>query len=172
MRRQWPWVAGLVMLALASPAVPADERRNPFGVDDVKDPTGADVKAFAEKTKLPGGDKDKNAEQWVKDATEGKAGSLDGEWQSRWIGGKGSCKVKVVKDRVYVLSLETEGRFKGRSYLLEAVKDGKDRLVGRWRDVANADDSGPFVGLIVNDERIDGSWAEGDRWDFRRKLKK
>ena len=58
------------------------------------------------------------------------------------------------------------------TWLLEAVKEGKDRLVGRWVQVGNANDTGPFVGLIVNGERIDGTWSEDRRWDFRRKLKK
>jgi hypothetical protein len=155
---------------VASPAVSAD-KRNPFGVPDVPDPTGEDVKAFAAAVKLAGGEKDNNAEAWVKEATEGKPGSPEGDWQSRWSGGKGTVRVKVVNDRVYFLSLETEGNFKGRTYLLECVRD-KNKLMGRWIDVANPDDSHPFVGLIVDDERIDGAWAADSRWDFRRKLKK
>ncbi len=167
------WIAVVFVLALvASPARPDDDRRNPFGVADVTDPYGDDVKQFAGKVKLAGDAKDKNAEQWVKKETEGKAGSLDGEWAGRWESGTGTAKVKVVKDRFYVLYTDDEGRLKGKTWLLEAVKEGKDRLVGRWVQVGNPKDTGPFVGLIVDDERIDGTWGSDARWDFRRKLKK
>ena len=173
MSKQWSRIAALFVLALlVSPARPADETRNPFNVPDVKDPDGQDVKQFAANVKLPGGDKDKNAEQWVKEATEGKAETLDGDWSGRWESGSGTAKIKVVKDRVYVLYTDTEGQLKGTSWLLEAVKEGKDRLVGRWVQVGNATDTGPYVGLIVGDERIDGTWGGNARWDFRRKLKK
>jgi hypothetical protein len=148
-----------------------EKRRNPFNVEDVKDPTGEDVKRFAADVKLPGGDKDKNAEQWVKEATEGKKDSLDGDWSGRWSAGSGTAKVKVVKDRVYVLYTDTEGGLKGKTWLLEAVRE-KDRLVGRWVQVGNPDDTGPYVGLIVGDDRIDGTWGGNERWDFRRKIKK
>jgi hypothetical protein len=160
----------LVACSAWSPAAD-DKPRNPFEVEDVKDPTGEDVKDFAKGTKLPGGKDDKNAEQWVKKETEGKKGSLEGEWSGRWSDGKGTAKIKVIKDRVYVLYTDDEGTLQGKTWLLEAVRE-KDRLVGRWVQVGNADDTGPFVGLIVDDERIDGTWGNGERWDFRRKLKK
>jgi hypothetical protein len=169
MKRQVWLIAGLFGLALLAGVAGGDEKktRNPFGVADVEDPYGDDVKEFAKGVKLAGDDKDKNAEQWVDTETAGKADSLDGEWSGRWEGGSGTAKVKVIKDRVYVLYKDDNA-----SWILEAVKEGKDRLVGRWVQVGNADDTGPFVGLIVNNERIDGTWGEGARWDFRRKLKK
>ncbi len=148
-----------------------EKTRNPFGVPDVPDPTGPDVKAFAEQASLPGDDKDKNAEQWVTKETTGKPGSLEGEWSARWSGGKGTARVKVVKDRIYILYTEDEGDFKGRRYLVELVRD-KDRVQGRWIDVDSPDTNGPYAGRVVGDERIDGAWGGGDRWDFRRKLKK
>jgi hypothetical protein len=175
MLRNW-WVIGLFVLVLAaSPARPADEKRNPFDKTDVPDPTGEDVKKYAEQVKLSGGKDDKNAEQWVKNQTEGKKGSLDGEWSGRWSdGSSATVKIKVIKDRVYILYTEEKNpTYKGRVYLVEAVRD-KDRLVGRWIDVDRPGDTTPFVGKIVDDERIDGVWgANGtDRWDFRRNLKK
>ncbi len=125
--------------------------RNPFNVEDVADPIGEDLKQFASKVKLPGGADDKNAAQWVKKETEGKKGALDGDWSGRWEGGAGTAQVQVVKDRVYILYTEGEGMFKGKGYLLEAVRE-KDRLVGRWMTLDNTAETGPFVGLIVNDE--------------------
>src|SRR5262249_53960539 len=99
--------------------------------------------------------------------------SLDGEWSSRWNGGgagnaweAGTASVKKVGDRVYIL-------YKDRTstYLIDAKLQGKTRLVGRYLNLAEgADiDSTPWVGEIVNDERIDGEWTEG-RWDLRRKI--
>jgi hypothetical protein len=167
MSRRW-WAPGLLVLVVTTaPARTFDERRNPFNVEDVQDPYGEDVKKYAAGVKVRGGDKDPNAEQWVKKETEGKPGSLDGDWSGRWEDGSGTAKVRVIKDRVFVLY--TDGN---ATWLLEAVREGKDRLVGRWVQVGNANDTGPFVGLIVNDERIDGTWGEGNRWDFRRKIKK
>ena len=166
------WVPMLFILACAVLPLRAEEtRRNPFKVEDVKDPTADDIKRFAAEVKLPGGAKDKNAEQWVKDATAAKKGTLDGDWSGRWTGGNGTAKIMVIKDRVYVLYTDTEGDLKGKTWLLEAVRD-KDRLVGRWMQVGAPEDTGPYVGLIVDDERIDGTWGGGERWDFRRKIKK
>ena len=84
-------------------------------------------------------------------------------WDGQGQGGQGSVRWLYTDD---------EGRLKGKTWLLEAVKEGKDRLVGRWVQVGNPKDTGPFVGLIVDDERIDGTWGSDARWDFRRKLKK
>ncbi len=148
------------------------EVRNPFGVRDVPDPTGEDIKQFAAQTKLPGGPKDKNAAQWVQKETAGKADSLEGDWSGRWDSGSGTATIKVVKDRIYVLYTDTRGDLKGKTWLLEAVRVGKHQLMGRWAQVGNPDDSGPYVGLIVDPERIDGTWGGDARWDFRRKLKK
>ena len=167
MSRRLPLVVGLVALALVAASARAqDKRRNPFELEDVKDPIGDDVKEFAKKIKLEGGKYDKNAEQWVTDETEGKAGSLNGKWEGRWSAGNGTAEIKVEKDRVFILYSDQNAK-----WLLECAKDGK-KLMGRWVNVANANDTGPFVGLIVGDDRIDGSWGEDARWDFRRKLKK
>lgn len=188
MTRLYWFVAGLLALALAAhstrgeAAVP--ETRNPFGVSDVEDPVGADIRQFAQGNWLTGGKDDRNARQWVTYETEGKPGSLDGEWAGRWEEGKGPAKIKTVKGRVYVLYTDHEGPLTGRTWLLEAVKEG-NRLLGRWVQVGNPLDTGAFLGLIVDNERIDGAWistfthpsevetfAPSTRWDFRRKLKK
>ena len=173
MSKRYAWIPVVFVLAWAVlPARAEDKRRNPFDVEDVKDPTADDIKRIAADIKLPGGNTDKNAEQWVKKETEGKEGALDGDWSGRWSMGSGIAKVRVVKDRVYVLYTDTEGDLKGRTWLLEAVREGKDRLVGRWAQVGKPEDTGPYVGLIVDNERIDGTWGGDERWDFRRKMKK
>jgi hypothetical protein len=163
-----------LMLALVvgsvSTAADPEKPRNPFDVKDVPDPDGEDVKAFAAKTELPADDKDDNARQWAEKATEGKPGSLAGEWSSRWNGGSakdwvsGTATVKPVGDRVYILYKDDTG-----TYLIDARRDGKKRLVGRYVNVNEPSDSSPWIGVIVGDERIDGIWSEG-RWDMRRKV--
>src|SRR5438046_1351587 len=80
------WCAVALLLVFAAPFMAAEpeKTRNPFNVKDVPDPDGQDVKEFAEKNKLPGDDKDANAENWSGKTNEGKANSLAGEWPSRW----------------------------------------------------------------------------------------
>src|SRR5262249_48835235 len=143
--------------------------RNPFGLPDVKDPTAEDVQEVAKNVKLVGDAKDANAPQWAAKATKGKGDSIDGEWHSRWDSGKGTAEIKTVKDRVYILYKEANA-----AWLIEATLKDK-RLVGRYQGYVdgkvNEADSGAFVGLVVNNERIDGAWGNGvPRWDFRRKI--
>ena len=176
MRETWI-VGGVLVLVLAltcqvEGAKPEDKPRNPFGVKDVEDPNGEDVREFAKKVKLDGGEKDANAEQWVKEAKPGKKGSLDGEWSDRWNNnggewnyGKAATHIKVVGDRVYILVNASYGKF-----LIDAKRE-KNRLVGRYQGVDNEADTGPIVLRVVDDERLDGDWAGEGRWDFRRKLR-
>jgi hypothetical protein len=183
MTRSFWLVAGLLGLALVAHPAQA-ETRNPFGVRDVPNALGEDVKRFAEGRQLPGGKDDRNAAQWVARQTRGNASTLDGEWSGRWEEGVGTAAVKAVGDRVYVLYTDREGRLSGSTWLLEAVRQGQ-RLVGRWVQVGNPNDTGAYLGLIVDGERIDGAWGSSDRapakqemfapntrWDFRRNLKK
>jgi hypothetical protein len=145
--------------------------RNPFGVPDIQDPDDESVQDLAAKAKLAGDDKDSNAEQWVKEATEGWRASLEGKWSDRWGDthqnyGTGT-EIKVVGDRVYMLVNASNGKF-----LIDLKRD-KNRLMGKYRGITNAGDTGPCVFLVVSDERLDGVWGSGGtaRWDFRRKLK-
>jgi len=173
-------MSGLLAIVLASPfqnaggAPPkkADDIRNPFDVKDIPEPNDEVTEALAKKVKLEGDAKDANAEQWVKVASEGKKGSLEGEWSDRWNGnggdwydGTGATKIRVIKDRVYMLVNASTGK-----YLID-LKREKNRLVGKYQGVDSPNDTGPIVLLIVDDERIDGNWGDHGRWDFRRKLK-
>ena len=50
----------------------------------------------------------------------------------------------------------------------------RDRLVGRYMSAVEPRETGPWVGVIVDSERIDGQWqgiTGSGRWDFRRKIK-
>jgi hypothetical protein len=173
MRRLWSF-AVVCVLALAATsftlAQQGEKPRNPFDVKDVADPDGADVKEFADKVRLTADGQDANAAQWSEKPTEGKTASLDGEWFSRWNSGEGSewvsgtAKVKAVGDRVYILYEDKTGK-----YLIDARRDGRRKLVGRYVNVDAEGDTAPWVGVVVDDERIDGDWGSG-RWDLRRKI--
>jgi serine/threonine protein kinase len=146
--------------------------RNPFGATDVHEPDGDDVRAFAAQVTLLGGAADDNAPQWAEDPVEGTSDSFDAHWSSRWRGGTsrgkwvaGVATVKSVGDRVYILHTDATDTF-----LIDARREGGTRLVGRYINLGDPADSTPWVGLIVDPERIDGQWALG-RWDLRRKLK-
>jgi hypothetical protein len=171
-RRGW-WLIALFALGALTFAGYAEEKaRNPFKVEDVQDPDGDDVKEFAKNARLAGDKEDRNAEQWVETETEGKADSLDGDWSGRWGGGSGRAKVHATKDRLFVLYTDVNDGVDGVTWLLEAVRFGKNEVRGRWVQVGNKDDTGVFYGLIVGETRIDGTWGDDARWDFRRKLKK
>jgi hypothetical protein len=154
-----------------STAAGQEKARNPFNVEDVPDPDGEDVSAFAAKVELSGDGKDANAAQWVEKVTSKTAGSLNGEWSSRWNGGtagkdwiSGTANVKAVGDRVYILYEDRTNK-----YLIDARREGKNRLVGRYMNLGMHTDSSPWVGYLIDDQRIDGIWAQG-RWDLRRRL--
>ncbi|HEU0033760.1 MAG TPA: hypothetical protein VFQ53_24200 [Kofleriaceae bacterium] len=137
--------------------------RNPFSVTDVPDPSGPDVEAFAERTPAVDLENDENAMAWVAIATH--TDGLDGAWSSRWRSGQdtwnqGVATLQLQGDRVFILYKDTG------TYLIEAVRRG-NKLVGRYQNVDDPSDTSPWVGVLVNDYRIDGFWKHG-RWDFRR----
>ncbi len=173
----------LTVIVLAATLVLADKpakddkpkTRNPFGLKDIEDPDGEDVFDLLKTFDLKGDAKDANAEQWVKDATEGTKGSLDGEWFERWNHngqagwniGKSTTKIKTVADRVYLLIESSNGQF-----LMDLKYDKKTKtMAGRYRCITHEADTGPCVFKVVDDERLDGTWRGVGRWDFRRKLK-
>ncbi|HEY7269985.1 MAG TPA: hypothetical protein VH951_09175 [Dehalococcoidia bacterium] len=161
------------LLALAGP-VEAQGVRNPFGVPDVVDPVNARVERLAAQISLSGDASDPNAEQWApKPTTVGQSIGLEGDWYGRWAAGTlGMARIKVVGSRLFALYTDYSGSMSGKTWLLEAEMLGNGRLVGSWVQVGYPSDTGPFIGLIVSDERIDGiwSWDGRERWDFRRQL--
>jgi hypothetical protein len=136
---------------------------NPFSLPDVPDPTGPDVQAFARDVPVAEFAGDENAMAWVTITTE--SNGLDGAWSSRWRTSsepwqQGVATVSIQGDRVHILFKDSE------TYLLQGVRQG-DRVIGRSVNVADPDDTSPWVGILVNPYRIDGYWSRG-RWDFRR----
>jgi hypothetical protein len=152
-------------------------KRNPFGVMDVPDPNDADVTQFADKTALDGSADDVNAANWAT-AKSPQPGTIEGNWSSRWNGGadptiagdsadkwkQGRGEARIAEDRVYLYFDWDSGKRKG---LIEARRDGPQRLVGKYINLTSPSITRPWVGRIVDHRRIDGRFPEG-RLDFRR----
>ncbi len=137
--------------------------RNPFAVDDVPDPTAADVTDFAASVPATAVADDDNAVAWVAIATSGDG--LEGAWSSRWRTGDGDWEqgvatVRRADGRVFILYKDAG------TYLFEAEERG-DLLVGRFANVATPTETSPWLGRVVTPYRIDGYWR-GGRWDLRR----
>jgi hypothetical protein len=137
--------------------------RNPFSVIDVPDPTGPDIEAFAKRVPKIDLEGDENAMAWVAIATE--SDGIEGAWSSRWRQGNGAWQqgvatIQLQGDRLFILYKDAG------SYLFEGIRHG-DRFVGRNLNVDDPTETSPWVGVLVNDYRIDGYTARG-RWDFRR----
>lgn len=142
--------------------------RNPFGVQDVPDPDGADVATFAETVDLTGSPHDDNAAAWANSVDEPPT-SIEGTWSSRWNGDgfdwqHGHGRLHTDGDRLYIL-FDWAGATK--QGLIEARRVGQDRLVGRYLNLSAPDITRPWVGLVVDAARIDGRHS-GGRIDFRR----
>ena len=179
MHREIASVIIAVSLGLAACTGPADSEdsaskpvRNPFGLEDIaEDFFGEELEEWAAGVKLAGGEDDRNGEAWAQPSAQPSFDSIDGEWSSRWSVSAidanswttGSATIKSVGDHVFFLYRGEEDE-----YLCEAMREG-DRLVGTYLNVdpLKWDDQGPWVGLIVGKDRIDGEWLNG-RWDFRR----
>jgi hypothetical protein len=151
--------------------------RNPFGVMDVPAPNDDEVTQFAGSTAREQSADDDNAKMWI--TSDGRPHeTIEGEWSSRWNGGadptisgdaahkwkQGRAEARMAGDRLYLLFEWDNGARKG---LIDAQREGPQRLVGKYINLTNPRITRPWVGLIVNNERIDGRWTQG-RLDFRR----
>jgi hypothetical protein len=152
-------------------------KRNPFGVMDVPNPNDAEVTRFAAGATLEGSADDVNAATWG--TAEGRQfETIEGNWSSRWNGGAdptiagdaadqwkhGRGEARIAGDRVYLYFDWDSGKRKG---LIDAKREGPERLVGKYINLTSPAVTRPWIGKIVNDQRIDGRWTEG-RLDFRR----
>jgi hypothetical protein len=149
--------------------------RNPFGVMDVANPNDFEVARFAATVKREQF-ADANAEPWG--AAHESGGTIAGTWCSRWNGGAdpaipddaaykwkpGKAEARIIGERVYLLFDWDRG---GRRGLIDAMREGPQRLVGKYLNLSNPAITRPWVGLIVSNNRIDGRWSNG-RLDFRR----
>lgn len=131
---------------------------------------------FAAKAVLAGGVDDANAPRWM--PTPASSDPLEGVWASRWNGGadptipgdapdkwkQGRAEVRVVGDRVYLRFDWDDGRRHG---LIDAQREGAERLLGKYINLTDPAITRPWAGLIVDATRIDGVFPNG-RLDFRR----
>jgi hypothetical protein len=153
--------------------------RNPFGVMDVPDPNDQAVMQFADSARLDGSSDDANAAAWATRAGEAsQPNSIEGSWSSRWNGAAdptiagdaadkwkaGGGQAKLAGDRVYLYFEWNSGARKG---LIDAKREGPQRLVGKYINLTSPAITRPWIGLIVDNRRIDGRFPEG-RLDFRR----
>jgi hypothetical protein len=153
-------------------------RKNPFGVMDVPSPNDEEVTQFAAVATLDGSAEDDNAENWSQVDSAGQQHSILGNWSSRWNGGadptiagdaadkwkQGRAEARIADGRVYLYFEWDSGARKG---LIDARREGPQRLVGKYINLSNPEITRPWIGRIVNDRRIDGRWTLG-RLDFRR----
>lgn len=156
----------------------ARQIRNPFGVVDVPDPNDEHVRQFAAHATLEPSADDDNANPWNSADDSGQYGTMEGNWSSRWNGGadptipgdapdqwkRGRAEVRMEGERAYLLFDWASGARQG---LIEARRDDRQRLVGKYINLSNPAITRPWIGLIVNERRIDGRWTQG-RLDFRR----
>ena len=152
--------------------------RNPFGVMDVPDPNDEEVTRFAGSATLEEFADDENAKAWSTADNSGQYDTIEGNWSSRWNGGadptipgdaankwkQGRAEARIAGERVYLLFDWDSGARKG---LIDARRDGPQRLVGKYINLGNTAITRPWIGLVVSDQRIDGRWPQG-RLDFRR----
>jgi hypothetical protein len=151
--------------------------RNPFGVMDVPDPNDADVQAFAATATLDATADDQNAGAWGTLGGSGQYDTIAGNWSSRWNGGadptipgdaadqwkQGLGEVRLSGERAYLMFTWDHGARRG---LIDARREGA-RLTGKYINLTDPKITRPWIGLIVNHQRIDGRWT-GGRLDFRR----
>jgi len=151
--------------------------RNPFNVMDVPDPNDREVMEFAAGATLDGSADDDNAKAWNTASSRASYDVIEGDWSSRWNGGvdptipgdakekwkQGRAEVKLAGKRIYLLFDWDHGARKG---LIDARREGA-RLVGKYINLTDPAITRPWIGLIVDNGRIDGRWT-GGRLDFRR----
>ena len=155
-----------------------ETQRNPFGVLDVPAPNAEEVTQFAANATLKGLADDDNAANWSPVDSSGQQHSILGNWSSRWNGGadptiagdtpaqwkQGRAEARIAGGRVYLYFEWDSGKRRG---MIDAKRDGSQRLVGKYINLTNPEITRPWIGLIVDDRRIDGRFPEG-RLDFRR----
>ena len=155
-----------------------ETRRNPFGVMDVPSPNDEEVTLFAAGATLNGSADDDNASAWSPVDSGDQQPSILGHWSSRWNGGvdptmagdaadkwkQGRAEVRIAGGRVY---LTFDWDFGARKGMIDARRDGSQRLVGKYINLTSPAITRPWIGLIVDDQRIDGRFPQG-RLDFRR----
>jgi hypothetical protein len=151
--------------------------RNPFDVMDVPNPNDQEVLEFAAGAKFAGTSDDENSKAWTLPRGSDQYGAIEGNWSCRWNGGadptmpgdavnkwkQGQAEARATDDRIYLLFDWDNGARRG---LIDAQRQGTT-LVGKYINLTDPKITRPWIGFIVNNQRIDGQWS-GGRLDFRR----
>ena len=130
------------------------------------------------RSRLNGAPGDDNAKGWTSTRERGPKATVEGPWESRWNGAAdptipgdaadhwkhGAGELKIARNTIYLTFDWNGGVRKG---MIEARREGDNRLVGKYIDLSTPEITRPWVGLIVSNDRIDGRFPEG-RLDFRR----
>ncbi|WP_247425786.1 hypothetical protein [Bradyrhizobium sp. 139] len=77
---------------------------------------------------------------------------------------RGRADIRIAGSRIYLRFDWDKGRRHG---LIDAARDGTDRLVGKYINLTTPAITRPWIGLVVDTARIDGCFPNG-RLDFRR----
>ena len=105
---------------------------------------------------------------WEMAGSAGPDDAIDGNWFSRWNGGadptiagdakdkwkQGQAEVRTIGERLY---MHFTWDHAARHGLIEARREGS-RMVGKYINLSDPSVTRPWIGLIVNVERIDGRW--------------
>ena len=145
----------------------------------VPDPLGEDVVAFAAQSTLRGDENDVNAKVWATWETDDQDWeTINGRWRGRCCGYDGVLsndenwwtwkgQIREINGWVHIFMYNQAGPI-----IIKAKREG-NRLVGRRIFLHDICVSGPWVGVIVDNRRIDGEYEDygnkcKGRFDFRR----
>jgi hypothetical protein len=118
--------------------------------------------------------KDPNALDWSTWRTDAEFHSLEGLWSSRW---RFSSTVRTAGWHEGTAMVRTKGdwvliQYKDSTnlYFIRARRIGLSRLVGRYLNAEVIEDTTAWVGIVVDNRRIDGFWfsPHHGRWDLKR----
>lgn len=115
---------------------------------------------------------DPNKENWANMKGLRDYDSIEGFWGSRWREETvhtdsrwhvGTAHIQFYRDWVNIRTEDDTNRYVIRCRVVE-----NNKLIGRYMNCLFSEDNLPWVGIIVNNRRIDGFWNTHFRWDFRR----
>jgi hypothetical protein len=125
---------------------------------------------------------DPNESMWATVKPVADYDSIDGFWSSRWrvrrksgirawfanwsAWQEGTALIRTLDDWAFI-----EYEDNTNKYVIRARRIDEKRLVGRYMNCTLQADNTPWVGIIVDNRRIDGFWSGrcDGRWDFRRR---
>lgn len=132
---------------------------------------GPDVSNLMKKIDTLGSLNDPNDSIWFHEHSQEFTDELNGFWSTRWNGGiardqwiTGIGHLQVYGQYLYVI---THDELSKVNCLIAARRLDGDRLAGRYINLYVPREVPPWVGRIINKDRIDGLWLQG-RWDLRR----